>query len=50
MSTSYTVIDWLFNQFTYLWSIIIQYWTLSIPVLLAIFVNIFILIKGIYSK
>lgn len=50
MNNVYSIIDWLFNQFTSIWSIVITYWALSVPILLYIFVNIFILIKGIYSK
>lgn len=50
MNDVYSVIDWLFNQFISLWNIIINYWALSVPILLCIFANIFLLIKGIYSK
>lgn len=50
MNDVYSVIDWLFNQFTSLWSVIIQYWALSVPILLCIFANIFLLIKGIYKN
>lgn len=50
MSDVNSVFDWLFNEFTYLWSIVIQYWVLSVPILLGIFVNLFLLIKGIYNN
>ena len=50
MSETYQVIDWLFNQFSNLWTVIIASWVLSVPVLLCIFLQIFILIKGIYNK
>lgn len=50
MVDNYLVIDWLFTTFKNLWGIIIQYWGLSVPILLTIFANIFLLIKGIYSK
>lgn len=50
MSDVYSGIDWLFSTFINLWSVIVQYWALSVPILLCIFANIIILIKGIYSK
>ena len=50
MNDTYSVIDWLFNTFGSLWSIVVQHWGLSVPILLCIFANIFYLIKGIYSK
>lgn len=50
MTDTYSVIDWLFNQFISLWSVIIQYWALSVPILITIFANIIIMIKGIYDN
>lgn len=50
MSDTYTVIDWIFSTIGNLWSSITQSWVLSVPILLCIFLQIFYLIKGIYSK
>lgn len=50
MSNITSVIDWIFAIFINLWTVIIGYWALSVPILLCIFANIFILIKGIYKQ
>ena len=50
MSDTYSVIDWIFTTISNLWTTIIQSWVLSVPILLCIFIQIFYLIKGIYSK
>ena len=50
MNNVQSIIDWLFNQFISLWGVVVQSWVLSVPILILIFANIFILIKGIYKQ
>lgn len=50
MTDVYSGVDWIFTTWINLWNIIIQYWALSVPILICVIANIIYLIRGIYSK